>query len=140
MRTFLRLDRKSPEYKQLTAIVKRRDRALYYIYSSYMGFKLPKHGAEVHHIVRRGSGGPDLEWNMVSLPYAVHRFEVHGMDAEDAAQVEEKISAYMESRPVKEWREDHAEALERFYQHAEDAKLERYRKKYRLKKKPGWKF
>lgn len=35
MRTFLRLDRKSPEYKQLTAIVKRRDRALYYIYSSY---------------------------------------------------------------------------------------------------------
>lgn len=138
MRTFLRLDRKSKEYKQLTSIVKKRDRALYYIYSTCMGFEIPKHGAEVHHIIRRGSGGPDLEWNMVALPYEVHRFRVHGMEKD--AELEARIDDYMRSREVHEWREAHEKMLRDFYDKAEDARLERLAKRYRLKKKPGWKF
>lgn len=135
---FLRLDRNSPEYKQLTAIVKKRDRALYYIYSFYMEFDLPKQGAEVHHIVRRGSGGPDLESNMIALPYEVHRFRIHGLEKDP--ELEDRIQAYMSSQEIQRWRADHRPMLLEFYQKADDARLKRLGKRYRIKKKPGWRF
>ena len=95
---------------------------------------------EVHHIIRRGAGGPDMEWNMISLPGYVHENQIHGLDAEARRQVEAGIAAYMKSPAMLDWRKAHAEELEELYEAAAEAELRRRARMYRLKKKPGWKF
>ena len=105
-----------------------------------MGFDLPEEGVEVHHIRGRGAGGPDEEWNLISLPGYVHEQEIHGLNVEIRRDVEARIMAYMQSLAVLTWRKDHAEELAAFYAEAEEAELRRRGRKYRIKKKPGWKF
>jgi hypothetical protein len=117
-------------FRKLCAWVKQRDCELAAAYREIIGINPPYPGedAEVHHVIHKGSGGPDREENLIHLAYGVHRYQVHGDDPGLSRDLTMRMTAYLKSSAVRAWRYRHSQGLDHIYLAAEREQLAHKRK------------
>lgn len=117
-------------FRKLCGVIKQRDHELAAAYREIIGINPPHIGedAEVHHVIRKGSGGPDREENLIHLAYGVHRYQVHGDDPDLSRDLTMRMTAYLESSAVRAWRYRHSQELDHIYLAAEREQLAHKRK------------
>jgi hypothetical protein len=108
-------------FRKLCEQVKHRDHELEVVYREIIGINPPRQGedAEVHHVMHKGSGGPDREENLIHLAYGVHRYQMHGDDPDLSAELSERMTVYLECSAVRAWRYRHSQELDQIYSFAE---------------------
>lgn len=117
-------------FRKLCEQVKHRDHELDSVYRKIIGINPPRLGedSEVHHVVHKGSGGPDREENLIHLAYGVHRYQVHGDDPDLSRDLTMRMTAYLECSAVRAWRYRHSHELDHIYSTAEKEQLAHKRK------------
>lgn len=126
--------------RKLFSLVLLRDRALWDIYEKYLDIPFPAGVKHVHHVKPVGSGGEDLEENLISLSPEVHLYQFHTGWGSVDKEHQKKAQTYLECEEVREWREENRAVLEALYRTAETTRIRKIRKGCLPEKRPGLPF